>query len=150
VRWAADQYAADEQAFFRALTVEPTLTGVANLSARAGRNFPDMLRDWTLATTIAAEYRFVPMLFYTHHGSWDLGDMLRGMARDFPGLFYETPVNLKERFCADGIGLGVAAGGSAAMYEFDDCQGWKNYIALRAPGGGVLDAKASIGIVKVR
>jgi hypothetical protein len=41
LRWALDHYAGtDEAAFLRALTLEPSLTGIANLAARTGRPRP--------------------------------------------------------------------------------------------------------------
>ncbi|HKW12568.1 MAG TPA: Ig-like domain-containing protein, partial [Gemmatimonadaceae bacterium] len=83
-RWAVDQYATDEGAFFRALTQEPSLTGVANLSARTGRVWGDLLRDWSLATlTSYLQPTFLIQNFTPHDArlttpTWRLRDVFDG------------------------------------------------------------------------
>ena len=49
VRWAIDQTPSVEADFVRDLVGEPVLSGVANIVARAGRSYPELLADFSLA-----------------------------------------------------------------------------------------------------
>src|SRR5690606_5889381 len=87
VRYAADRYAVDEAAFFRALT-GASETGVANLLARTGATLDDLLAGWTLA--LAADDH---PLWETQPSAdvqiatWNLRDVYRGLNTDFPGTY---------------------------------------------------------------
>jgi hypothetical protein len=52
VRWASDQYAADEGTFVKSLVNEPALNGLANLSSHTGKSIPELLLYWNLASAI--------------------------------------------------------------------------------------------------
>lgn len=51
-RWAIDQYATNEPTFIKALINEPTLTGLANVSARTGQNAQTLLTSFNMAAAI--------------------------------------------------------------------------------------------------
>jgi len=82
LRWAVDQSDLPEATFLSQLVQETSVTGAANLSARLGRPFDEMLSDWSLA------------LYYENWGqtplrpawtvpSWNIEDVFVGMNQDF-------------------------------------------------------------------
>jgi hypothetical protein len=51
-RWATDQYATTEPSFIQSLVNEPTLSGLANVSAHTGKSIEELLVYWNLASAI--------------------------------------------------------------------------------------------------
>src|SRR5690606_18790484 len=86
VRWAVDHYAADEAAFLRALTQERSLAGVANLSARTGRPFAEMLADYMLALATDDRPGFSPARAQLRMPSWNLTDLFAGISENLQGF----------------------------------------------------------------
>ena len=155
-RWAVDQYATDEGAFFRALTQEPTLTGVANLSARTGRPWGDLLRDWSLATlTSYLQSGFLIQNFTPHDArlttpTWRLRDVFDGMANDFPNYFVANEmVTWHPQNCADPpTAIHNMPPGGVAMFVLNTCAGWKNFFRFQSDAGGSPSSALSIGVLR--
>ncbi|HMG19243.1 MAG TPA: hypothetical protein VK573_11000, partial [Gemmatimonadales bacterium] len=82
LRWAVDQSASPESAFLAQLVQETSLTGVANLSARAGHPFDELLSDWTLALYYENWGR-IPLRPAWTMPSWNMEDVFVGMNQDF-------------------------------------------------------------------
>ena len=85
VRWLTDQYgAASERTFLRSLVQEASLTGVANVRAKTGKNFDELLGNFMLsliaddypALTLPTDAKFVIP-------SWSTRDMFAGLFQDF-------------------------------------------------------------------
>jgi uncharacterized protein YjdB len=95
LRWAMDYHTSSESVFLKALVQEP-LTGVANLSARVGRPFGDVLTEWGAALYLDAWSRpsSQPRLGFP---SWYLEDVFVGMAVDFPNDFLDGGHPLRPR-----------------------------------------------------
>jgi hypothetical protein len=73
-----------EAAFSKAIVEEPSLRGVANLVARTGRPFPDMLADWTLSLAVDDHpLGIIPARAQLTQPSWDVRDIYRGFNADF-------------------------------------------------------------------
>lgn len=151
LRWAVDQYATDEGAFFRALTQEPSLTGVANLSARTGRSWGDLLRDWSLATlTSYLEPTFTPHDARLTTPTWRLRDVFDGMAKDFPNNFVANEmVTWHAQNCADPPTIIRAMPpGGVSLYFLNTCAGWKNFFRFQSDAGGSPSSALSIGVLR--
>ncbi|MCW5825595.1 MAG: Ig-like domain-containing protein [Gemmatimonadaceae bacterium] len=95
LRWALDHAATSEAAFTTAMT-NGGLSGVANLEARAGRNWDDMLLRWSLALATDGRADLSVTDPTLRFPSWDVASLFAG-------------------FCAD---LGSCAGGSASSGLF--------------------------------
>lgn len=96
LRWVLDHSGADEQTFLRALTTSG-LRGADNLEVRAGRPWPQLISEWTLALAVDDRPGLVPESATLRFPSWDLPDLFNGLC-DALGP------------CAGGIGSG--SGGS--------------------------------------
>jgi hypothetical protein len=155
-RWAVDQYATDEGAFFRALTQEASLTGVANLSARTGRAWGDLLRDWSLATlTSYLQSTFVIENFTPHDArlttpTWRLRDVFDGMAKDFPNDFAANAmVTWHPQNCADPpTVIHAMPPGGVSLFVLNTCAGWKNFFRFQSDAGGSPSPTLSIGVLR--
>lgn len=152
VRWSIDQYATDEGAFLRALTQEPTLSGVANLSARTGRPWADLVRDWSLATlTSFAAPTFTPHDARLTIPSWHLRDVSDGMARDFPNDFGSGLLTSHFQGCAASpTVIHAMPPGGISFYYLDTCDGWKNFFRFQSDAGGSPSSALSIGLVRIQ
>jgi len=153
VRWAVDQYAADEGAFFRALTQEPALTGVANLSARTGKSWSDLLRDWSLATLTSYEMpAFTPHDARLTTPTWQLRSVFDGMATDFPTAFGGGGMmTWHNQLCATSPTIMHAMPpGGISFYYLDTCSGWKNFFRFQSDAGGPPSSALSIGVIRIQ
>lgn len=151
MRWAVDQYATDEGAFFRSLTQEPALTGVANLSARPGRSWGDLVRDWALATLTAYQSpTFTPHDARLTTPTWRLRDDFDGMKTDFPSAFGSN-VTWHGQFCAtDPTVIHAMPPGGISFYYLDTCEAWKNFFRFRSDAGGNPSPALSIGLIRIQ
>ena len=153
VRWAVDQYATDEGAFLRALTQEPALTGVANLSARTGRQWGDLVRDWSLATLTSYQSpSFTPHDARLTTPTWQLRNVFDGMATDFPSEFGgNAMLTYHGQYCATSpTVIHAMPPGGISFYYLDTCSGWKNFFRFQSDMGGSPSSALSIGIVRVQ
>jgi hypothetical protein len=153
VRWAVDQYATDEGSFLRALTQEPALTGVANLSARTGRSWGDLLRDWSLATlTTYQSPTFTPHDARLTTPTWRLRDVFNGMAADFPTEFGGSAMlTWHAQNCGDPpTVIHAMPPGGISFYYLNTCSGWKNFFRFQSDAGGSPSSALSIGVVRIQ
>jgi uncharacterized protein YjdB len=157
VRWAIDQYASSSDAgFLRALTQEPTLTGIANLAARTGRTWPQLLADWTVMNALDDYPGFTPARAQLAEPSWNARDIFSKLNRDVP-QFFAKPYPLTPRafsfgnFTAapEGTGISVRAG-SAAYFELSGTQAGKQFLDLQSEAGAAPPATLGLSIVRVQ
>ena len=82
VRWMIDHYATSEATFLSQL-IQSSQSGIANLEARAGRPWEEMLGEWAL-TLYTDDY---PGVTFTNprlrFPTWNLRDQFRGLCSDF-------------------------------------------------------------------
>jgi hypothetical protein len=152
VRWAMDHYAGtDEAAFLRAITLEPRLTGLANISARTGRPPSEMLADWGLAMYVDDAPGLTPARSQLSFPSWNGREILRGLngfsAGSYPGAFplAVQPVSYGEFQSPDLL----LRGWSTAFFELSGTPRAPQLIELRSPAGGAAPATVRMAIVRV-
>lgn len=79
-RWAMDHAPVDAATFARDLTRSGDL-GVANLEARAGRSWDEMLGRWSLAMLTETRGTALPLPATLTMPSWNLADVFAGLCR---------------------------------------------------------------------
>jgi hypothetical protein len=152
VRWAMDHYAgADEAAFLRALTLEPRLSGLANIAARTGRPPNEMLADWGLAMYLDDAPGLTPARTQLSFPSWNGREILRGLngfsATSYPGAFplAVQPLTFGTFQSQDML----LRGWSTAFFELAGAPVAPQLIELRAPTGGAVSPSVRMAIVRV-
>jgi hypothetical protein len=156
VRWAMDHSGMTEAAFSKAIVEEPSLRGVANLVARTGRPFPDMLADWTLSLAVDDHpLGVIPARAQLTQPSWDLRDIYRGLNADFgnrEGSPFSSPWPLVPRSVAgNAFSVTVAGlrGGSGSFFDLSAPAG-SQLVELQSAGGGVPAATLGLSIVRIQ
>jgi hypothetical protein len=137
VRWAADQHGGSESAFIRALVQETRLSGVANLQARTGLSWAEMLADWTLASAVDDYPAFTAARPQLRLPSWNTRDVFAGLNRDFASAYPRAfPLAVRPlgygNFTVDVPGVRA---GSAAIFELSGSAPHSQALELRAAGG---------------
>lgn len=160
LRWAADYSAADEARFFRDMVASPA-TGVANVEARTGRRWDELLGEWSLATYLDDAAGFAPANPRLSMPSWNYPDIWRGMCSTMgpcddpsnPVSLYlrSSPFSAQQRpfgdFAADAVSL---VGGGFTILDLEGAAA-AQVIEVKA-SGSEADAPATVmlAIVRVR
>jgi hypothetical protein len=135
VRWAADNYATSEQAFFTALT-QAAATGTTNLAARTGRPWPEMLSDWSIAVANDDRPGFTPAREQHKIQTWNTRDIFAGMNSELPQSFPRA-FPLQPRAITMGAftqTVSALRSGSFSMFELTG-----------SAGGQVLELRSATG-----
>ena len=149
VRWVIDHHAPGDAAFLKPLTQAST-TGLANISVQAGRSFPEMLADWSLAmaaddypgvTTARREITFP---------SWQTRDIFAAMNRDYTAFSRPVPLAARAVRFGDFTGAVSLRGGTAAIFELSGTQLATQLLELRTSAGGAPPANTRIAILRVQ
>jgi len=151
VRWAVDHYAADEAAFLRALTQEPSLVGPANLSARTGRPFAELLADFMLALALDDRPGFTPQRAELRVPSWHLTDMFAELHDSQPQAF-PRPYPLAPRAVAFGdftVDVPALRAGTASIFELSGPQPAPQLLEVTTQSGGPPPSTLRLHIVRV-
>jgi hypothetical protein len=154
VRWVIDHHAASDAAFLMPLTQEPSLSGVANVAARTGRSFAELLGEWSLAMATDDITGFVPRHARLTFPSWQTRDIFRALNLNFSS--FERPFPLvprQARFGTFTMDL-TLQGGTAAIIELTGDQGASQaatqLLELRSAAGGPPPANIRIAVVRVQ
>jgi hypothetical protein len=151
VRWMLDAYSTDEGATLRTLTVEPTLTGIANLEARSGVPFETMLPQFHYAMQYDDVAGITPTEAWQTFPSWNLPAIYAGLNADYPTSF---PADfLQDRLAQFGaftFNINALRGGSAAHVEISGAQAAKQLIALQAQNGGAPDPLLRMTVYRIQ
>lgn len=154
VRWAIDQTASVEADFVRDLVGEPVLSGVANIVARAGRSYPELLADFSLALAVDDRDGFTPARPEISFPSWDTRDIFQGMYDDFANQFPElTPFPLFTRDVAFGdfqVDVGQLRGGTASIFELGGTLSGSQLLELLGAAGGAAPGSLGLAILRVQ
>lgn len=150
LRWAADQFGADEAAFFRALVQEHSLRGVANLEARTGQSFIDLIGDWGIASALDDHPDLSGLQAIHRLPSWNTRDIFRHLHAEesgrFPSLF---PVMIhswgEERF---DVPIGGLRAGSASLFDVSS-SGGALLVNLTGAIGETVPAEARLKLVRI-
>jgi hypothetical protein len=84
LRWAMDHAVGDEASFTRALTLGGQ-SGIANLEARAGRSWDEIVTRWSLATLTDGRAGLESADPLLRFGGWQLGAIFEGFCGDIGG-----------------------------------------------------------------
>lgn len=153
VRWAIDHSNMSEAAFSRALVDEFSLTGTANLAARAGRSFRDMLADFTLAIATddhPSGMTTTPELTFP---GWNTRDIMAELNNDIGGSGFPSPWPLNTRAVSFGsfdVDVGGIRGGSASIFQLTGLAADRQLIELLSAAGGTAPAALGMAIVRVQ
>lgn len=154
VRWAADQYAASEGEWLKALVKgggQASESGLRNLASRTGTNAETMLADWALATAVSNEAGIVPKRKELTMPSWDVADVMGGLARTYPGMFDAQPLKVRGyTFGSVVVGVQALRAYSASYFSFEGSgEGVSQVVELAARGGGDVPAGLRLAVVRV-
>lgn len=101
VRWALDRYADNESALLKALVRGQGRTGLAALAQLTGQSGADLLTSWALSTGLEATgleaigaASGVSRSQYST-ATWQLDDIMAGMASTYPGAFAREPLAMR-------------------------------------------------------
>jgi hypothetical protein len=153
-----DHAAIDEASFTRALTLGGQ-SGVANLEARAGRNWDEMLLRWSLATLTdgrAALESPDPSLRFS---GWQLGALFAGFCGDIggcaggdAGAAFGRAHPAQPLVLAGDARVRIPAlvpGGFAALELSPGPAGSTRLLSLRGAGAGFLPATTRVALLRV-
>jgi hypothetical protein len=154
-RWAADHYATDEAAFFRAVTQSYNVTGLRNIEARIGRSYASYQPDFMMSLYADDVGGFTPPTDARFTiPSWNMRDMFLGISQDFtrdgeplpayPLRIRTTPFG---PFTADAGGM---RGGAASYVELSGTPGGPQVLDLRGSGGIALPPSTPLRLAILR
>ena len=151
VRWAADQYAGNEGEWLKALVKGGANTGLANLAQRTGRPSGELLADWALANAVDDLAGFTPSRKQLSFPSWNVSDVMSGLATSYPSLFVATPLRARAMsFGAFALPVARLRSFSSSYFSFEGAQAGSQLIELRGEGGVVLPAGTlRVAVVRV-
>ena len=149
-RWVIDHYASSDAAFLKPLTQEPSLSGLANITARTGKTFAELLGDWTLAMATDDFAGFAPARPQLTFPSWQTRDIFLALNRDFSGFPRSFPLLMRPlQFGTFAVDV-TMRGGTAAMFELTGSQSATQLLELRTPSNGPPPENLRIAIVRVQ
>ena len=151
VRWATDHYAADEGQWLKELVKGGPLTGLANLAQHTGRLAGDMLADWALAKAVDDLPGFVPRRAELAFPSWNVADVMSGLATAYPNNFVAAPLRARAMsFGSFTLPVARLRAFSSSYFSFEGPQVGCQVIELRGVGGAVLPAGTlRVAVVRV-
>jgi uncharacterized protein YjdB len=153
VRWATDQYATSESAFLKALTLDGTRQGLANLSDKTGVPAAEMV-GWFSLANIADDYPALALPAGARYSepSWNLPDVFSAMSADLTSHPPAQPVTRHAvSYGSFAMIIPQVAGGAAAYFEVSGAQIGAQLLDLHARNGAALPSSTPlrIGIVRV-
>jgi hypothetical protein len=153
LRWAIDHAGGMESTFLRDLT-QSTTRGVDNLTARTGRNFADLITDWTLMLALDDRSGFTPPRSQLTMPSWNLPNIFQGLSSDFPasqGGFQTTPLALRSlNYGSFNINVDRVQGGSMSVFELSGPQVGRQLLEFKGSAGGSLPAALRVTVVRLQ
>lgn len=160
LRWATDNYAASESQFLKDFTTSASI-GVANLEARTGRPWEEMLGEWSLALNLDDEPGFTPLNARLKMPSWNFRDVWLGMCSDFGPC--ANPNNTSQVFLLPNPAQPHAhpfgafsdevpgiAGGSFTLFDLSGTQPATQLIEVKNSAGGDPPPLVRIAIVRIQ
>ncbi len=151
VRWAADQYAADEGTWLKELVRGGPATGLANLAQRTGRPAVEMLADWALANAVDDLANFAPARRQLSFPSWNVADMNGGLAGTYPTSFLAAPLRARAMsFGAFTLPVARLRAFSSSYFTFEGNQLGSQLLELRGENGALVPPSTlRVAIVRV-
>jgi hypothetical protein len=158
LRWAMDHAALGEDAFLLAL-VSGTGSGVANLEARAGRPWSDLLTRWALSLLVDDRGGVTASDPTLRFPSWAVGDLFAGLCDDLgpcaggvtTGPRFTRAHPARPLVAPPDVTLqlsGIPAGGFVPIELLPGPTGSRRLLRLK-PTGGALPAGARLAIIRI-
>jgi hypothetical protein len=155
VRWSIDQASSSEATFLQTLVQETSLSGAANLAAKAGRSWPDMIQEWSLAMVVddypGLTLSGTPATRMTQP-SWNFRNVYAGYKTDFSSAaFASWPlVPLSRTIGAFTVDVSNVRPGTSAIIELTGTASTKQKLELLGSGGtGAAPSELRIAIIRV-
>lgn len=151
VRWAADHYAVNESQWLRDLVKGGTVTGLANLARLTGHPVEEMLADWSLANAVDDQAGFTPAREQLSFPSWNIGELMTGLASVDPARFGNTsPLKVRAfTFGAASLPVAKLRAFSSSYFSFEGTQTGSQVFELRGENGGALPPTLRVAVVRV-
>lgn len=152
VRYALDASAGADATILKAMTQEPTKTGVANFDAQMGSTFATTLPKWILSMVLDDYPAFTAADATLKQPSWDFRNTFAGYKTDFPSAsFAAWPlIPISSSFGTFTNGASVRPG-AAAVVQLSGAQTAKQVLELKASGSSAAaPAELRIAIVRVQ
>lgn len=150
VRWAIDHYAVNEAAFLRDLVRGGEASGVALLESRTGRPAAELLAEWALANLVDDYPGFTPKRSTLSMPSWNLPELMAGLAGTFGGRYAARPINVREITGEARVSVAELRGFGAAYLETTVRQGAAQLVELRGADGVRMAGNLRLAVVRVR
>ena len=159
-RWANDLFAANEAQFLKDFTNSP-VTGVANLEARTGLTWEQMLGEWSLTMFVDDFPGFTPANPHLKFLSWNLQDIWLGMCSDLgpcvnpnnTSQIYPAATPFNPRRVSYGnfnVNVTTLDGGAFSLFDLSGTQSSKQLIEIRSVNGGDPPPTVRIAIVRIQ
>lgn len=160
LRWALDHAATSEAAFTTAMT-SGGLSGVANLEARAGRPWDEMLLRWSLALATDGRAGLSATDPTLRFPSWDLASLFAGFCADLgpcaggsssSGLFtLEHPVQALVAGGDFAYSTANLAPGSFSVIDISPgAAGTRRLLRLSGPNGAAVHPNVRLAVLRVQ
>lgn len=151
VRWMLDAYATSEATTLQAITKEPSLLGVANLTARIGVPFEILLPQYHYALQYDDVTGVTPTQPWQHIASWNFPAIFGGFNTDFGAALPANPLAFHTvNFGNFLVTVNALRGGTAAHFEISGAQSAAQLIAIQATNGGAPDPQLRVAVFRVQ
>ncbi len=125
VRYAVDQYAANEGGMLKALVQGTAPAGVAGLAQITGVPTEQLLASWAMSNAVG-----------TAGATWNTADMWSGLAGTFPGIFQSAPLRGRAVSAGAFAFAGLQLPGAGATYlTLNGVQGGGQVVQLASATG---------------
>ncbi len=150
VRWAIDHYAINESSFLRDLVRGGDARGVALLESRTGRPAAELLAEWALANLVDDYPEFTPARATLSMPSWNLPELMAGLAGTFGARYSARPINVREITGEAQVSVAEVRGFGAAYLETEVRANAPQLLELRGQDGGRMAGNLRLAVVRVR
>jgi hypothetical protein len=159
-RWANDLFSVNEAQFLKDFT-NSSVTGVANLEARTGLSWEQMLGEWSLSMFVDDLPGFTPVNPHLKFLSWNLQDIWFGMCADLGPCvnpnnqfqIYPSSSPFNPRRVSYGnfnVNVTTLDGGAFSLFDLSGSQSSKQLIEIRSVNGGDPPSSVRIAIVRIQ
>lgn len=151
VRWTMDTYASSETGFLSALVQDHTRSGIANLEARAGVSFSELLGRWSVASWMDDRTGYPNSPSSITIPSWNTRDAFAGLSADDPFNYpYSSPYSSYGPTSAIWRVKTILNGGTATWIWFRPTSTAAELLTLGGYFGGAAPSTIALTLVRVK
>jgi hypothetical protein len=151
IRYAIDRYGVSDAQFLTALT-DASVSGTANLTARAGVPLEQLLGRWALALPVD-DYPGMPANQDVQMPTWSFRSIYAGLNQDFPATYpLAFPSQPEDKAFGAFAAVDVATiyGGGVRLFQISGTQTLPQLLRLQGNGGGALPSGIRLAVVRVQ